>query len=647
MKIKRLSLHNFGIYAGDQTINFSSTTEAKPIVLLGGYNGRGKTTILEAILLCLYGKRTYALSESKITYNKYLSKYINRNDKTLQSSIELVLSVEIDSTKVELTILRKWHEQNNNVKEEHNILLNGKYDEILTDDWDTQMDFLMPIGMSRFFLFDGEKVSELVDDFSEDKLKQAIKTLLGIDVIEKLNDDLALVIDKHKITKDIESNDKEVKRLQEQKATLQDEIVSANRTIEALRFEFEQKNKRLEKCEFTFSSSGGAVFGKQETTLQRRSTIEKKLRALQSEIHEKLSGAVPLLLVLPLLENASETAKIERDCEILNHEINGIEQLLKGIDVPSEVQIRFKKMKNNRQQLAETIAEKGLSLSPVGTNMLMRLSGSFPHDELQSLQKLLMKKNELMAQLKVSYDYLSVEVDQKKLNKLVEEMKTLNRDITKCQIQLEQLETEVASKTQTLTTTNFALDRLTAQLLTQYESNDNAVRLVKYSYMAKSVLSQYVVKIQQMKTKELSKKVTEKFLAIIGKRNLIQRIVFNPNDLSMELFDEDGKAFNRKQLSAGEQQLLSTAIVWGIVECTGQEFPMIIDTPLARLDSTHREQFVDNYIPNAGKQVIIFSTDAEITNGLEEKIDRYVSKKYLLRYDETTKSTFVEEGYFS
>ena len=141
--------------------------------------------------------------------------------------------------------------------------------------------------------------------------------------------------------------------------------------------------------------------------------------------------------------------------------------------------------------------------------------------------------------------------------------------------------------------------------------------------------------------------MTEKFRAIIGKRKLIQRIAFNPENLSMESFDENGNPFNRKQLSAGEQQLLSTAIVWGIVECTGQEFPMIIDTPLARLDSAHREQFVDNYIPNAGKQVIIFSTDAEITNGLEERMERFVAKKYLLHYDEATKSTLVKEGYFA
>lgn len=647
MKIKKLLIKNFGIYAGEQEIDFSSTGEGKPIVLLGGYNGRGKTTILEAILLCLYGKRSYALSETKIAYNKYLSKYINRNDATLEASIEVVMSAEIDSTEVELSVLRKWNERNKNIKEEHRVFLNGKLDEILTDDWDNQMDFIMPVGMSRFFLFDGEKVSELVDDFSEEKLKQAIKTLLGIDVIEQLDEDLKTIIGKNKIAKDIESNDNEVKMLQEQKSTLQAELNLAQRTMSTFRLEIEQKTKRLEECEMLFSSSGGAVFGKQETTMQKRAYIDKELKVVQSEIYEKLAGAAPLLLVLPLLERASDTAKVERKCEILNHEINGVEQLFKGLEIPRAFQKRFENMKANRQQLLRTINKNALSLSPAGTDQLVRLCGSFPTDELESLEKLITRKNELQEQLQNSDEYLSVEVDQKKLNKLVEEMKTLNRDITKCQLQLEQLEQEVAAKTQSFASVNFSLDRLTAQLLMQYESNDNSVRLVKYAFMAKGVLGQYSQRIQQIKTDALSAKVTEKFRAIIGKRKLIQRIVFNSSDLSMELYDDSGKPFNRKQLSAGEQQLLSTAIVWGIVECTRQEFPMIIDTPLARLDYTHREQFVDNYIPNAGKQVIIFSTDAEIVNGLEERIDRFVAKKYLLHYDEATKSTFVEEGYFA
>jgi len=647
MKIKKLRIKNFGIYAGQQEIDFSSSNKDKPIILLGGYNGRGKTTIFEAILLCLYGKRSYALSEAKIAYNKYLSKYINRNDATLESSVEVVMAVDIDSTMVEISVLRQWNERDKGIKEEFLVSMNGKYDEILTDDWDNQMDYLMPNGLSRFFLFDGEKVSELVDDFSEDKLKQAVKTLLGIDVIEQLGDDLKTIINKNEIAKEIETNNAEIKRLQDQKALLQSDLLSARHRVADLQIDNEQRIKKLEEYESLFSSSGGAMFGKQETTVQKRATIEKKLRTVQTELYEKLSGAAPLLLVRDLLESASTTASIERDCEVLGHEIKGVEQLLDGIKAPEILLKRFEKMKVNRQKLLDTISENSLFLSPAGTEQLMRLCGSFPTDELKSIERLLTKKNELQEQLQNSDDYLSMEIDQKKLNKLVEMMKVLNRDITKNQLQIEQLEQDITAKSQTLTNITFALDRLTSQLLSQYESNDNSVRLVKYSLMVKAVLSQYSQRIQQMKTDALSSKVTEKFHAIIGKRKLIGRIVFNPNDLSMELYDDSGNTFNRKQLSAGEQQLLSTAIVWGIVECTGHEFPMIIDTPLARLDSMHREQFVDNYIPNAGKQVIIFSTDAEITNGLEERIDKFVATKYLLHYDEATKSTVVKEGYFA
>ncbi len=70
MIINKLQLHNFGVYASDNTFVFNS---GKPVVLIGGMNGRGKTTFLEAILLALYGKSSFAVQESLHgAYSKYL-----------------------------------------------------------------------------------------------------------------------------------------------------------------------------------------------------------------------------------------------------------------------------------------------------------------------------------------------------------------------------------------------------------------------------------------------------------------------------------------------------------------------------------------------------------------------------------------------
>ena len=87
MIIKKLTLHNFGVYAGTNSFEFNNN---KPIVLIGGMNGRGKTTILEAVLIALYGANSFAYAESKYnSYGQYLKSYINASDTSMQSFIEL------------------------------------------------------------------------------------------------------------------------------------------------------------------------------------------------------------------------------------------------------------------------------------------------------------------------------------------------------------------------------------------------------------------------------------------------------------------------------------------------------------------------------------------------------------------------------
>lgn len=148
MIITRLTLNNFGVYAGVNTFEFSG---AKPVVLIGGMNGRGKTTFLEAILLALYGSNSFAYNESKYrTYGQYLKAYVNRADGSLESSVEL--EFKLASGKEESYLIkREWSGASTRVREKITVNKDGEFSSFLTANWSMFIENILPSGLSNFF----------------------------------------------------------------------------------------------------------------------------------------------------------------------------------------------------------------------------------------------------------------------------------------------------------------------------------------------------------------------------------------------------------------------------------------------------------------------------------------------------------------
>ncbi len=80
---------------------------------------------------------------------------------------------------------------------------------------------------------------------------------------------------------------------------------------------------------------------------------------------------------------------------------------------------------------------------------------------------------------------------------------------------------------------------------------------------------------------------------------------------------------------------------------SGRTLPVIIDTPMGRLDSSHRRTFVTEYLPNASHQVIVLSTDTEITGPHLDSLNGQVGRRYQLAFDEERQGTRIVEGYFA
>jgi DNA sulfur modification protein DndD len=140
--------------------------------------------------------------------------------------------------------------------------------------------------------------------------------------------------------------------------------------------------------------------------------------------------------------------------------------------------------------------------------------------------------------------------------------------------------------------------------------------------------------------------ILDSFNQLAGKADLVTRVRLDPETLEMSVDTADGERQPVERLSAGERQLLAVAILWGLSRVAHREVPLVVDTPLGRLDSFHREKLATNYFPHVAQQVIILSTDEEFDADLRTKIERFISREYLIEFIDIERSSRIIPGYF-
>lgn len=164
--------------------------------------------------------------------------------------------------------------------------------------------------------------------------------------------------------------------------------------------------------------------------------------------------------------------------------------------------------------------------------------------------------------------------------------------------------------------------------------------------MALQIIDKFSVELQKRKTGALGETITECYKKLANKKNLINQIKVDPQSLALSYLDKQGNSVAKESLSAGEKQLMVIAILWALAICSAKKLPVIIDTPLSRLDSMHRKSLVTTYFPKASDQTIILSTDSEIDSYYYGLMKDYVGDEFTLEYDEETQSTTILKGYF-
>ena len=633
MIIKRLTLNDFGVYAGQNSFEFTSD---KPIVLVGGMNGRGKTTFLEAILLALYGSNSIAYKESNYsTYGKYLRSYINKSSWSQQASVELEFVMR-ESTGREYVINRKWDTLSRRTAETITVKENGQYSEFLTKNWAMFIENILPSALSSFYFFDGEKIAELAVDDTNVQMKESIRSMLGISVLDVLKNDLGRVLRKSSKKTTHGRAGMDLEELRQKKEELEIALQKTDKDIEKITQDVAKKQNEIEELHHQYELKGGDVFEQRKALMQKRSDLLAEIDQNQALLIDASADALPLVLVKDLILDIKLQAEDEHNDLIMQQAMGQIEILLQEYSVQHTESYPYNKAFVN---FVKEMSDHALfQLNSLIEEILTQVTSS--------TKQLLERKGALQKNLDEVESYLSLDINEKVLSELF-------TDIREQELELVQLNVELTSKQQERTTINGALMAASSEFskaveayLANEELLDDSDRMMRYSNIALHIAEEFTVELQKRKTGVLADTITACYKKLANKKNLIQKIVMDPRSLDIAYLDDLGKNVSKDSLSAGEKQLMVIAILWALAICSKKKLPVIIDTPLSRLDSMHRTSLVTTYFPQASEQTIILSTDSEIDHTYYNMMKESVGDEFTLSYSEETKSTTILKGYF-
>lgn len=643
MRIRKLMLHNFGVYSGINTFEF---THNEPVVLIGGLNGRGKTTFLEAVLLALYGSNSFAFKESKFrSYNQYLKSYTNTTDGTCASSVEI--EFEIMGTKLEVfQVQREWNSRGKTEELIH-VKKDGEYSDFLTNNWAMFIENQIPSALSNFYFFDGEKISELAVDQTGEQVKESIRAMLGMTVLDTLKNDLEKNNKKLiKIKKGKENVDK-LNRLKELKDKKDDILDKLNSHLLEQTEKLELRKMKNLELQNEYGIKGGEILEEKQQLIEDRANIITGIEAKQEELVELASSALPMLMVSDLLGEIKLQAEDEHNDLVMNEALEQINEYL-DVFVQNE-----KESANGSKRFVEFLksefaGNQNESIYNLSDHALFQnndLIDSKLNYYADSTKNTILEKESLISKKEDVDNYLAIDINDKELQSIYNKIQNNEKKISDINLEILEIKNKIDVATYELNKATNEYNKYVEAYLKNEEMVDDIERKIKYINISLDILKKYSVELQKNKTSVLAYTITDCYKQLSNKKTLIQRVDMDPETLDIKYISYDEKEVQKDSLSAGEKQLMVISILWALAICSKKALPVIIDTPLSRMDSMHRTTIVSTYFPQASDQTIILSTDTEIDQNYYELIKDSVGDEYTLVYDEETKSTSIKKGY--
>lgn len=654
-----LVLQNFGPYYGRQVLNLRPKNDQHscPIILLGGMNGGGKTTLLDAIRFALYGQRAQCSTRGNLSYGEFLSQSVNRYTAPDENTcVELVFEHILNNVQVEFRIKRTWTKKPKGGKDSLGVLVDKRLDTALAQIWDERIEDLLPLGISNLFLFDGEQVKELAEqEVPPQVVVEAIQTLLGLELAERLSVDIDILVNRKRKELAYAQDILNLEAIEQKLLFQQKEYQASLQALAAVQSKLEQAQEQQQRASAKFISEGGKIAGERsylETNLNYANEAATNQRQVMSDL---LTGILPLALIPQLLiqaqtqgkkESRHQQAKIARDVlKLRNNRLwNCIEQLAL---LPEQIDKIKAFIEQEDQELEQDInldEECYLAVDDETLNQLDDVLKHYLPNQQSDALKQLTNLNNQEEEITVIERQLAAAASPEAYEKLADAVRRAQAELAQAKVGYETAKRQCDQLAA-------AIEKTKKDLLRYSEQNidrKNDQHIINTSAKVQATLKIFRERLTLRKLNQLETVVTECFLYLLHKSDLVHRVEIDANTFSLSLYDFQGQQVPKHRLSAGEKQLLAIAFLWGLARVSGRKLPVAIDTPLGRLDSSHRNNLVERYFPGASHQVILLSTDTEIgENEVEQLRSRSaIAREYLLKYDPSQRQTTIEPGYF-
>lgn len=640
MIIDSLSITDYKNYRGNNTIDLS-VSPSNNIILIGGYNGSGKTTLSEAIKLCLYGNRIFGHPLSEAKYQEYLHEVHCKeaSDKSgFSISMRLILNEEKPAVVVNITRLFK----KNRVNYDEQLVLKKDDSEVeLIDEnyWDYYVEKLIPPNVSRYFFFDGETVKDtLTSDGSEEYLTSAINDLSGVTDLINLKKDL-LEVRKKILSKSSKTTG--AKKIKDLSAKIDDYKIlnqSLSEEIEDHLKKIGEYKTKKDELDQLLKRATGVKESKNKELTSRLSVAIETYDKINQDIADFCYSKMLYRVASKNLFTTIHRAKKENSNSINTYAIELLNKIKSSTNNKIKNKIESETIDSIIKLISGMKTDEQKPILDLTLPRITRMEGLFVSDlavdnflnnmKIREFQNIMIHdlKNEIAKFNDQSTDDLVREIDEIVSNisseetecdriMSIQDFNTQQIEITRDEIKKEERKTLLSE-----------VDRAAIENIDLFESSIN----------------DRISLFQARGSSTLVKKINEMYSLLKNKKDMVKEIKLSGSH-GIELFNYSDESVNVKMISEGEKGILMYSIIYGLHSISGSHLPLIIDSPLGRMDSLHVENLITKFYPTAAEQVIILSHDREVTGEYQNMIRNSLSHEYLIAKDTVPK---INTGYF-